>query len=283
VCGELCTIQREKSKARLIAIHSLRGGTGCSTLAVNLALATQALWEKHTILLDLAMTAGQVALMLNAPLKRTWADLARFSAGNIDMDAINSVINRHESGLDFIPAPTLPSEATPLKKETLATTLQMLKEEYSYIITDLSHTFNSMTLTTLGIADRILLVVAPEMASIRAAAAALDTYTKLGYPDEKIILVLNAVVPRSGLTQEKIERALELPIKLTIPHSADKFVQAINYGHPYLLKHPEDKITGLFEELAFHLSRDEEKMTKPDNPSESLRRVYQRLRARQKK
>jgi len=275
--------EREKSKARLIAIHSLRGGTGCSTLAVNLALATQALWEKHTILLDLAMTAGQVALMLNAPLKRTWADLARFSAGNIDMDAIHSVINRHESGLDFIPAPTLPSEATPLKKETLATTLQMLKEEYSYIITDLSHTFNSMTLTTLGIADRILLVVAPEMASIRAAAAALDTYTKLGYPDEKIILVLNAVVPRSGLTQEKIERALELPIKLTIPHSADKFVQAINYGHPYLLKHPEDKITGLFEELAFRLSRDEEKKTKPDDPSESLRRVYQRLRARQKK
>ncbi|MBT3339264.1 MAG: response regulator [Anaerolineae bacterium] len=257
----------EKDKARLIAIHSLRGGTGCSSLSVNLALGLVEIWQSPTILLDLAMTAGQVALMLNAPLKRTWADLARFSAGNIDIEAINSVINQHESGLSFIPAPTLPSEAASLGKETLNTTLAMLRQDFSYIIADLPHDFNEMTLNVLDEADLILLLVAPEMASIRAAVAALDTYAKLGYPPEKINLVLNAVMPRSGLSKEKIESALSLPITVSFPYLADKFVHAINYGQPLVSNLPDEPITALFEDFAFHLSQNKHKKTKPALPA----------------
>ena len=272
-----------EEKSSLIAIHSLRGGTGCSSLAVNLSLAMRELWQKPTLLLDLATTAGQIALMLNAPLKRTWADLARFSAGNIDIEAINSAINQYENGLYFIPSPTLPSEATPLEKETLKTALKILAKEYSYIFADLPHDFHPMTLSTLDEADLILLVVAPEMASIRAAAAALDTYSKLGYPPEKIILVLNAIMPRSGLSKEKIESALSLPITVTVPYVADKFVNAINYGQPFLSKYPEETTTGLFEDFAFYLSQSEHKENKPAAPSETLKRVYKRIMARKKK
>ena len=275
------TLAEEKS--RLIAVHSLRGGTGCSSLAVNLSLAMRELWQKPTLLLDLATTAGQVALMLNTPLKRTWADLARFSAGNIDIEAINSAINQYENGLSFIPSPTLPSEATPLEKETLKTALKMLAKKYSYIFADLPHDFHPMTLSTLDEADLILLVVAPEMASIRAAAAALDTYSKLGYPPEKIILVLNAIMPRSGLSKEKIESALSLPITVTVPYVADKFVHAINYGQPFLSKYPEETASSLFEDFAFYLSQSEHKEKKPAAPSETWQRVYKRIIARKKK
>jgi pilus assembly protein CpaE len=38
--------------ARLIAVHSLRGGIGSSSLAVNLAVGLSALWREPTILLD---------------------------------------------------------------------------------------------------------------------------------------------------------------------------------------------------------------------------------------
>ncbi len=272
-----------KEKARLIAVHSLRGGTGCSSLAVNLSMGLTRIWQSPTILLDLATAAGQVALMLNAPLKRTWADLARFDAGSIDMEAISSVINQHESGLSFIPSPTLPAEAAPLEKDTLQAALQMLRLDFSYIITDLPHDFHDMTLSVLDEADLILLLVAPEMASIRAAVAALDTYTKLGYPPEKINLVLNAIVPRSGISKEKIESALSLPITLTIPYLADKFVHAINYGKPIVSHLPDEPITALFEDFAFTLSQDSHKKKKPVNPSETWTRAYKRILARQKK
>ena len=103
------TVEREG--ARFIAVHSLRGGIGCSTMAVNLGVGLAALWREPTILLDLTMTAGQVALMLNMTLKRTWADIAHYAPGELDTEALNSITSAHDSGLNFIAAPTFPSDA----------------------------------------------------------------------------------------------------------------------------------------------------------------------------
>ncbi|HEX9332399.1 MAG TPA: response regulator, partial [Anaerolineales bacterium] len=113
-----------QESARMIVVHSLRGGTGVSTLAVNLGVGLASLWKKPTVLVDLTMTAGQVAMMLNMPLKRTWTDIARFNADELDIDAIMSIVGGHESGLSFIAAPTFPSEAEILHSETLGAALR---------------------------------------------------------------------------------------------------------------------------------------------------------------
>jgi pilus assembly protein CpaE len=195
------SITRDPSQlARTIAIHSLRGGTGFSTLAVNLGLSMSNLWGS-TILLDLTMTAGQVALMLNENLRRTWADVSRYKEGEADAASLKSVISIHESGLSFIAAPTFPVEGETLRGETLSAVITMLKEQYQYIIADLPHDFSEAALSALDLADIILLVSAPDMASVRATAAALDTYQKLGYPTERIKPLLNAVFPRYSLSK----------------------------------------------------------------------------------
>ncbi|MGZ9166872.1 MAG: response regulator, partial [Anaerolineales bacterium] len=179
-----------KEGARLITVHSLRGGTGASTLAVNLGIGLASLWKKPAALLDLTMTAGQVAMMLNVPLKRTWTDIARYSASELDMDALTSIIGAHESGLSFIAAPTFPAEAETLRGETLGAALRLLKSHFEYIIADLPHDFSEPALQALDAADVILMVATPDMSSLRAVAAAVDTYEKLGYKKEKIKLVL---------------------------------------------------------------------------------------------
>src|SRR6266508_5572562 len=86
---------------RLIAVHSLRGGTGSSTLAVNLSIALASLWSS-TMLIDLTMTSGQVALMLNKALRRTWTDIASYNPNELDIDVLRSAMDTHDSGLAFI-------------------------------------------------------------------------------------------------------------------------------------------------------------------------------------
>jgi pilus assembly protein CpaE len=269
-------------EAQMIAVHSLRGGTGCSSLAVNLSIALRSLWQAETILLDLTMMAGQVALMLNTSLKRTWADIARFSPAELDAEAVYSIITQYESGLDFIAAPTLPSEADTIKNQTLETALHLIKKRYEYVIADLPHDFHETTLQALDLSDLILLVASPDMASIRASAAALDTYQKLNYPVERIKLVLNATFPRLGLQQEKIAAALGLPISIIIPYAQDLFVEAINTGKPVIINKPNEPISSLLEDYAFHISKPAQKKSRPENPSETWQRVYQRYSERRK-
>ncbi len=267
--------------ARMIALHSLRGGTGCSTLSVNLGTSLASLWSK-TILLDLTMTAGQVALMLNMNLRRTWADIARFDLSELDMEALNSVISMHESGLAFIAAPTFPIESETLRGETLLSALGLLKRHYDYIVADPPHDFSDVAIQALDSADIIFMVATPDMASIRASAAAMDTYSKLGYPKEKIKLLINPTFPRSGLPREKIEAALGLTSIITIPHVPDIFVEAINLGHPPVFHKPQESVSALLEDFAFFVSKENHKKSKPENPTEAWQRVYNRYQKRKK-
>jgi pilus assembly protein CpaE len=274
--------QTPVEKARLIAVHSLRGGNGCSTLAVNLGIGLAGLWGKPTLLLDMVLTAGQVASMLNRPLKRTWADIAQIEPVELKPELLQSITTRHESGLYFIPAPTHSTEADGLKLESLRTSLKMLKGHYEYIVADLAHDFNKITVQALDAADVILLLIAPEMSSIRSAAAALDLYRRMAYPKEKIRLVLNNTFPRQGISREKIEAALSSPFSLTIPYAPDRLVEAINNGQPPLYARPDELISAVFEDFAFLLSKDYHKKIKPDIPSDGWRRVYKRFTQRRK-
>ncbi len=269
-------------QGHMIAVHSLRGGTGCSTLAINLGIGLFSLWKDPTILLDLTMTAGQVALMLNMTLRRTWLDIAGCSAADLDEALLASIIGHHESGLHFIAAPTFPSEAEILNSDTLEAAMKLIKANYGYIVADLPHDFSEPALRALDLADQILVVASPDMASVRAVAAAMDTYEKLGYPRDRIKFILNAPFPHSGLTREKIETALGLTTTMTIPYAQDVFVDAINMGRPILHDQPELPIAALLEDFAFSMSKDIHKKTKPENPSEAWKRVYRRYQERKR-
>ena len=267
----------------MIAVHSLRGGTGASTLAVNLGVGLASLWKKPTVLLDLTMTAGQVAMMLNMTLKRTWTDIARYNANELDMDVINSIIGAHESGLSFIAAPTFPSEAETLHSETLGAALRLVKGQFEYMVADLPHDFSDPAIQALDVADVILVVATPDMASIRAVVAAMDTYEKLGYKKEKIKLVLSAIFPRSSLSKDKIESALGMTTVVTIPYIQDVFVDAINLGQPPLYHKPHESVSALLEDFALLMSKDDHRKSKPENPTEAWKRVYKRYQERKKR
>ncbi|MCJ7724505.1 MAG: hypothetical protein MUP03_10270, partial [Anaerolineales bacterium] len=82
---------------------------------------------------------------------------------------------------------------------------------------------------------------------------------------------------------DKIESALSAPITITIPYTPDKFVEAINSGLPIILNQSAEPITGLMEDFAFHMSKDQHKKIKPENPTDSWKRVYNRYNERKRK
>lgn len=268
---------QKSDQARVIAVHSLRGGIGSSSLATNIAIGLNALWKSPTLLLDMVPNAGQQALMLNMSLKRTWADLGAIPPEELDLNTLSAITRQHESGLHLIAAPKMPTDAEGISSTHFDVTLKFLQNRYEYIVVDLPHDFSALTLEALEVADTILLVISPEIASIRAASIALETYKQLNYPEEKIKVVLNWTFEKDGLAHDAIEKALHTPIQLVIPYSGHRFTSAINRGIPLLHEHPEDLIASLLEDFSFRLSKETHQSIAPASPSAGWHRLNDRL------
>ncbi|MCB9418566.1 MAG: response regulator [Ardenticatenaceae bacterium] len=267
----------DSEDAQFIAVHSLRGGIGSSSLAVNLAISLASLWQSPTLLLDMVLSSGQIALMLNSPLKRTWADLGNISTDELDIDVLKKIMGLHDSRVQFISAPGNPTATESFDHSLMGTAVSILRPRFEYMIADLPHDFSDISLDILDAADYVLLLMAPEMASVRTAAIALDTYKKLGYGNNKIKLVLNWTFEHGGLASKKIETALNHPISLVLPFAPTRFVSAINRGVPLLHSHPEDPVSGLIEDFAFRLSKEAHQGIPPAAPSAAWHRVNERL------
>lgn len=239
------------NKSRVLAVHSLRGGVGCSSLAANIGIAL-ALKHASTVIIDLVFIAGQIALILNGALKRTWSNIAQFDIKEIDWDVLQSIIGHHDSSVQWIAAPTYPTEADLISYDLFTAAFEILRVHFEYVVADLPHDFSQMTISVLDAADQIIVPLAPELASLRATAAALDTYQKLGYPNKKVKLVMNWTFSHRGYSSKQIETALKHPIELALPYAPELFIEAINTGQPLVFSKPKDRIS---EELFAFVQR----------------------------
>jgi pilus assembly protein CpaE len=263
-------------ESTVVAVHSLRGGVGCTSMAVNLAITYRNIWEKPTLLLDADMTAGQIALMLNTSPSNTVEELASQKIDELDDHMVRNITSHHSSGIDFIAAPSSPLSEDGFDENMWPTLLERLNAMYNFIVIDLSHSFSNFSIYLLNKADTILLVLAPEMASIRVAISALSIYKKLGYSSSKIVPVINQIFSVAGIKQKQIEKVLNLPVNYVLPHAPVEFVRALNYGQPVVLSAPESDVTAIFEDIAYSTSKDSLKTIPPASPTASWKRVVQR-------
>lgn len=262
--------------AHVVTVHSLRGGVGCSSLSINLAVAQYELWRKPTLLVDAVLTAGQIALMMNVSLKRTWADLAGIDASLIDIETLRTIIGKHESGVNLIAGPTTPAAAETVSAPILLNSLRVLRPYYDYVVIDAPHDFSEVAIHMLDLADEIVMIMAPDLASIRSAVAALDTYKKLGYNKDKIRLIMNRVFEAPGLEQVQVEKALGMQFDMVMPYDRESFIKGINLGKPLLYGNPKSQAAALLEDAAFNLSKRGDKNVPPTNSTPTWQRVSKR-------
>ena len=270
--------QTEKTtNATIVTVHSLRGGLGCSSIVVNLGLAFYKLWGKPTLLVDGILTAGQVALMLDAKPPATWENLVGIDHDNLDDIVIGEMMCSHKSGIRYIASPRYPIAADTFTHETLKLFMDKLKNHNEFTVVDTSHDFSDMTIQMLSVSDGILLVMAPEMASLRTTMSALEIYDRLGIPLEKVKIVLNNNSSNPAIKQAQLEKVLKRPVDFVLPFEAGEVNRALNFGQPFILSNPDLPICISLEKMAYMLSDQIYKSIPPAVPSPSWKRVTSQL------
>jgi len=272
---EIAISLRTDGRARLICLHTLRGGLGCTSLAISLAAAFKNLWRRPTLLLDADFAGGQVALALNRRDFLSWPDLIQADRENRLQSLLESRLMAHENGLHVLAVPRDPHEAGRISPQLVGRSLELLAQPYEYIVADLAHDLRENTLAMAHYADKIVHLVAADAVSVRLAKRALATYRSMGIRPEDVLLVLVDARPGRPAKLRDLEVALGHSLAAHIPY-AGTMTEAIDRGLPFVEAFPDHRLTHMVEDLAYLLSKPGHKDAGQSEPTPA----YERVRAR---
>ena len=266
-----------------VAVHSLRGGVGLSSLALNLALAFHQIWGRKTLLVDSVFTSGQIAMMLNVNPHLTWESLVGVPDDEFDSKMINEIVSHKNKSISYIAAPRKPIASDTFTVSFWKEILPQIKSHSDFLVFDTAHDFSDSTISILTEVDTILLVVTPDMASLRAAVNTLEVYDQLGFTPEKVHLALNYNTNITGIRQAQLEKVFGRTFDYIIPHEPKEVFRALNFGEPFILANPKLPISTAIEDMAYEMSHSSHKSIPPASPSAAWKRVNERIDQKAKK
>jgi pilus assembly protein CpaE len=238
---------------KILTVFSPKGGVGCSTVAINLAIALHKMEGAEVVLVDSSLQFGDVAVLLNLQATRTLADLAPH-IDELDQDLLNHVSMPHSSGIKALLAPPRPEMADLIAPGILTTILDKLRHVYDYIVVDTPSSLADITLTVLDVADRVILIATPDIPSIKNAKLFFEVTEALEYPPGKTILILNKADRHANIRAEDIQASIKHPVASQLPLDERITTLAANQGIPFMMSAQTSPLAQAMAAFARHVA-----------------------------
>lgn len=229
---------RISGQAAVFAVQGLAGGTGASTLAVNLA------WELATIdktkspsvcLMDLDLQVGTISTYLDLPRRDMVIELLQ-DAHSMDVEAFKQALLGYENTLSVFPAPP---ELLPLDligPDEVEALLALATQCFDIVIIDMPHTMMMWTETVLNRADVYFATMELDMRSAQNAMRFIKALRTEALPLEKVNFVLNRAPGLTDLNGKgrarKLAESLGIKIATPLPDGGKAVCQAGDQGQP---------------------------------------------------
>lgn len=244
-------VRREGTRGKVFTVVNAKGGSGATTVAVNLALALQ---ETHgnVALIDLAQL-GHAALHLNLKPLFTVSDALR-NLHRLDSSLLESFMTRHPDGLQLLAGANMPAPVEPSTAE-FARLFDMMVNHFRYVVVDSSSRLDGTTRLVCNLSETVLLVGHTDVASLWSAARVLQFLGETG-GRERVRLVLNRFRKIPGFTEADAEAAAGAKLLWKIPNNYFAVSTAIDRGNP-LMQQNHTEIARSFAGLAAALTQND--------------------------
>jgi pilus assembly protein CpaE len=232
--GSNNTKRSRKKEGTIITIYSPKGGTGCSSIAINVAV-TLAKRGHRTVLVDGSLQFGDISVMLNMKTMTSLADLSGERGGELDAELISSIVQVHRTDLNVLLAPPRPEMADMITEESLTLLLQSLRQQYEFVIVDTASHLSEKTLALLDVADRILLVTQQSLPALKNVSRFFDLTESLDYSMDKVWMIVNQASNKHRIKVKDIADTLKRPVFMAIPEDGDTIWSAVDEGVPIVV------------------------------------------------
>ncbi len=238
----------ESEEGRLITITSAKGGSGKTVFATNVALLLNRFPDTKVCLVDADLQFGDVCLVLQLEPRFTMVNAAH-ELHHLDGELLDSLLTEHPSGLKVLAAPLEPAFADDITTAGLMQMLDVLLENYDYVLVDTPSMLDELILSLLEKSDDILMVVDMDLPSVKNAKLALETMRLLKFSTANVKLVMNRSNSKAKLDNKEIEGALKMAISASVPSDA-MVAASVNEGRPVVETDPKSKVAKGFESVA---------------------------------
>ena len=247
------TLQPSREEAgRVIAVLAPSGGSGSSTLAVNVATVL-AKEHKSALLLDLKLETGDLAALLDLKPSHSLADLCA-NVSRMDRVLFERSLARHANGVHLLAPPASLKDVEYITPEGIRKILNLARTVFPYVLIDLDHTFRAEQVDALLQADIILLVFRLDFASLRNARRTMQHLERLGIDRERLRLVVNRYGQPKEVPYAKAEEALGLKVFHYVPDDPKSVNRANNNGVPVVTESPSTSVAKSVTKLAISVN-----------------------------
>lgn len=233
-------------QGKIVTVYSPKGGTGSTTIAVNLALTLHN-EDTRVALVDGNLQFGDIAVFVNEQGKNTIMDLAS-RADELDPEIVEEVMVKHSaSGVHILAAPSRPEYAEKVSSAQFAKVLEYLRQLYAYVVVDTSSYLTEITLAAIDVSDLIVLVTTQDIPAIKNCRLFLDLLQTMGIDRGRILFTMNRFDKRINITPERVAENLKQEVSSVIPLDEQTVTKAVNRGVPFVLDSKNQPATrGIF-------------------------------------
>jgi len=221
-----------KTLGKTLAFLGCRGGAGCTTLAVHLAMFLCRPFGKKVLIADQHRQLGHVGLYLGLDgASYDFYELIR-NVARLDRTLLNSFVTHHSSGLDVLPSPSVLNGVPSISLDAIERAVHYLAEIYEYVIIDSPRGIGDLNLVTIDCCDELYLIATPDVPALRDLSRYIDRLLQCSVPPAKLKVVINRFSSQGAVSLEQIENAIRQPVSITVPNNSVALIRAMNTGTP---------------------------------------------------
>ncbi len=235
---------------RTVAVVGAKGGVGASTVSHNIAWAMTRQLNMSAVIVDLDVPFGTAGLDFNQDPPQGIAD-ALFTPDRIDSAFVDRLLSKCSDKLSLLAAPAMLDRVCDFSETSLDPILDLLRASVPCVVLDVPHLWTGWARRALVGADDILIVAAPELASLRNAKNLFDTLRQARPNDRQPKIMLNQVgMPkRPEISAADFTKAVGAEIAAIMAFDAQLFGAAANNGQMIAELQPNAKAAEQFGEL----------------------------------
>jgi septum site-determining protein MinD len=234
------------SKGKVVAITSGKGGTGKTVLAINLGSALSLSGNK-VVIVDADIAMADLGLYLG--LEKSPVTLHEVLAGEA---SVEQALYDGPGGCQIMPSGLSLSGFSRANPKRLSNVVEELSRDFEFVILDCPSGLSKESSIPLSVADEVVIVVNPDLASL-ADALRMKMMSEALETNVKGVVINRTGVSKTEISSNEVGSMLDLDVLGVIPED-DEVKKSANLKVPVILKKKDSPASEAQIELAKKIS-----------------------------